>query len=222
MNISNNLKQKKWAEAQRKKCLSSDSCLLTQYFSSKGFTLLELIIAIMILAFASLMMIPFISAITNSPDPVFRQRAISLGQALMDEILAKKWDENTPVGGGPVCTTESPDQLTRPHLIDACITLSTSVANLGNDGETRSNFDDVDDYNGLTATNNFVDQSNTAFTLEGYSRSASVTYITSNSDPITTTNPLASAGTTDSKRIVVTVTSPTGETFELMALKCNY
>ena len=190
--------------------------------TDRGFTLIELIMAIIILSFSSMIMIPFVRSISDSPDPVIRQRAISIGQALMDEILAKKWDENSPMGGGPICSTESPDQATRPSLVDACVTQATLVAGLGSETETRVNFDDVDDYNGLSETDNFVDQNNTPLTIRGYSRSAAVDYIASNSSSITSNSPTSAVTATDTKRIVVTVTSPRGENFELVALKCNY
>jgi MSHA pilin protein MshD len=190
--------------------------------NSKGFTLIELIMAIILLGFVSLIMIPFVTSIIHSPDPALRQRAISLGQALMDEITAKKWDENTPTGGGPICTTESPDQTARPSLIDNCVTVATPVATLGNDAEARINFDDVDDYDGLTASDNFTDQNGAGFSLPGYSRTVSVTYIASDSNPVTGASPAAAATATDSKRIVVTVVTPRQETLVFVTLACNY
>ncbi|MEA3547813.1 MAG: prepilin-type N-terminal cleavage/methylation domain-containing protein, partial [Thermodesulfobacteriota bacterium] len=74
---------------------------------SSGFTLLELIMTIVILGSTSLILVPFFQSISRSPDPMLRQRAISLGQAMMDEIMSKKWDEETPNGGGPICSQES-------------------------------------------------------------------------------------------------------------------
>ena len=73
--------------------------------ANQGFTLIEIIITIVILGAVAGILVPFFNAITHSPDPVIRERAISLGQAMMDEIMAKKWDANTPMGGGPICTT---------------------------------------------------------------------------------------------------------------------
>ena len=189
---------------------------------ARGFTLIELILGIIILGFVSLIMIPLVNSIRHSPDPAIRQRGIALGQALMDEILAKKWDENTPTGGGPICTSESPDQLARPSLIDNCLTGATAIAALGSDGESRTDYDDVDDYNGLSSSDNFVDQNNASFSLPGYSRSATVDYIASNASPVSATSPVSSAVITDTKRIVVRVTTPRQENLTLVALLCNY
>ena len=195
-------------------------------FSAKektaGFTLIELVLTIVILGFSAMVIIPFFSAITHSPDPVLREKAIALGQAMMDEIMAKKWDENTPVGGGPICTGESPNQTTRPTLIDACLTAATSKANLGPEGaETRVNFNDVDDYNGINEANSFTDQNGATFVLTGYSRQVSVRYIVVNGINDISQNTLAAAGTTDTKLVVVTIISPLGETFNFVAMVCN-
>ncbi|MCG2740789.1 MAG: prepilin-type N-terminal cleavage/methylation domain-containing protein [Syntrophaceae bacterium] len=198
----------------------------TRIFTKKqGFTLIEIVITIVILGAVAGILVPFFNAITHSPDPVIRERAISLGQAMMDEIIAKRWDENTPMGGGPICTGESPDLTTRPKLVDpACGISATPVASLGPDGaapaETRVDFDDVDDYNGLNEVANFTDQNGIPFVLTGYTRQVAVRYIASNTNPIDQTTAVA-ASITDTKLVVVTITSPLGETFNFVAVACN-
>lgn len=204
--------------------------------TDQGFTLIEIVITIILLGAVAGILAPFFNAIVHSPDPVIRERAISLGQAMMDEIMAKRWDENTPMGGGPICTGESPNQAIRPTLIDACVTAATPVASLGPNVvpaiETRIDFDDVDDYhfdptklpltpNGINETDTFIDQNGTAFSLPGYSRTVSVCYIASNTGTIDPTPAACSATTTDTKRVVVTITSPLGETFNFVAVACN-
>lgn len=189
---------------------------------NQGFTLIEIVITIVILGAVAGILVPFFNAITHSPDPVIRERAISLGQATMDEIMAKRWDENTPMGGGPICTGESPNLGIRPTLIDACVTSATPTASFGPDGaEPRTDFDDVDDYNNLNEADNFTDQNGTPFALTGYSRQITVRYIPSNTDPIDQTTP-AAAGITDTKLVVVRITSPlTGEVFNFIGVACN-
>ena len=179
--------------------------------AAQGFTLIEIVITIVILGAVAGILVPFFNAIVHSPDPEIRERAISLGQAMMDEIMAKRWDKNSPMGGGPICTGESPSQVVRPTLIDACVTPATPLAGLGPDGaETRVDVDDVDDYDGLDepVTGNFHDQNGVAFSLPGYRRQVSVCYIASNTDPIDNTPAACLATTTDTKRVVVTITSP--------------
>ena len=186
---------------------------------SNGFTLLEMIMTILILGLVATILAPYFRAITSSPDPVIRQRAVSLAQSMMDEILAKRWDEASPVGGGVIVSSESPVGSRGLGASDpvASAALGREATELAND---RSNWDDVDDFNGHTASDAFRDQNNNAFSLPGYSRSVQVDYVTSSASPMDRTTPV-SAGSTDSKRIMVTVTAPNGETFTLVALACN-
>jgi hypothetical protein len=143
---------------------------------------------------------------------------------MMDEIMAKRWDENSPMGGGPICTGESPNQVTRPTLIDACVTTATPTSNLGPNEtipEIRINFDDVDDYNGIDETDNFTDQNGAASNLPGYRRQVAVRYIASTTNTIDQTTDNAGGNTTDTKLVVVTITSPLSEIFRFVAVSCN-
>jgi MSHA pilin protein MshD len=207
--------------------------------TAAGFTLIELVLTIVILGFSAMILIPFFSAITHSPDPVLREKAMALGQAMMDEILAKKWDENTPNGGNPpICTSESTGVAVRSSLDSGCaFPVTGPVASaIGLDaGEAagadhRASWNDVDDYNGVTEPVGvlFYDQDGTQLPgdLTGFTRSVAVDYIASNASPIDTSAAISKgtgAGTaTDTKRIIVTVTSPLGETFSLVAVSCNF
>jgi prepilin-type N-terminal cleavage/methylation domain-containing protein len=209
-----------------------------------GFTLIELIITIIIMSFAAIIIIPYLSAVTHSPDPILREQAIGLGQAMMDEILAKKWDENSPNGGGPICTINESGtgrgngtytlDCTFPPSLDPQATIQ---ANLGLDGEAsnandRTLWNDVDDYNFLNQIDDNYEKNNfwaqdgitSAFSMPGFSRWVEVDYITSSASPITATIPAPANAdaSTDSKRIVVTVKSPLGETFQFVAVSCNF
>lgn len=176
-----------------------------------GFTLVEIVITIVILGAVAGILVPFLNAIVHSPDPVIRERAISLGQAMMDEIMAKRWDENTPMGGGPLNTAESARGTVMP------------VPALGVDAsEDRTTYDDVDDYNSMPPEiDNFTDQNNNTFNLPGYRRQVTVRYIASTANPIDENTP-AAAGTTDTKLVVVRITSPLGEIFNFVAVACNF
>jgi len=182
-----------------------------------GFTLIELVMTILILGSVSLILIPFFNSITRSSDPIIRQRAVALGQAMMDEICGKRWDENTPVGGGAIRTDESPVGTNRGGTP---LTSSDPVTAIATEEGSRADYDDLDDYNGLSETDTFSDQLGGTFTWTGYSRTVSVDYIASDSSPIDENTP-AAAGTTDSKRIVVHVTTPLQETFTFVAVCCN-
>lgn len=194
-------------------------------FGNDGFSLIELVITIVILGFTLTLLVPFFQAIEHSSDPIVRERTVALGQSIMDEVLSRRWDENTRVGGGPICSGESGGggrglssygaPLSCPHA-----SLNASGALSPDGGENRQSYDDLDDYNSLVEADNFLDQAGVGFTYSGYSRSVAIDYILSNSASVTAVT--ASAGTTtDTKRVRVTVTNPLGEQFVFVALACN-
>lgn len=95
---------------------------------ARGFTLVEVIVGMVVFALAlGVLTSLFWSQSTRSIEAGFQIRAAELGQGLVDEILGKRFDEATPVGGVPPCTA-------------SCSTVS------GPEGESRADFDDVDDY----------------------------------------------------------------------------
>ena len=103
--------------------------------SQAGFSLVELVVGIVVMAIAlTYMSTVFFSSSGQSVEPMMQIRAAEFGQSLMDEILAKNFDEATPIGGLPACSP---------------VTVACTVSgSLGSDGsEARLNFDDVDDYN---------------------------------------------------------------------------
>lgn len=100
-----------------------------------GVSLVEAIVFIVVISIALGALINVFSfSVLNSVDPVSRVRALEIAQAQMDEILARKFDENTPAGGVPACDS------------------AAGVGCLGivPDGD----FDDVGDYHGLSDNSN--------------------------------------------------------------------
>lgn len=101
----------------------------------QGFTLIELIAGIVLMAFLSVAFLATIAPhLVNSVRPQMQIRALEFGQSLMAEVMSRKFDEASPLGGVPRC--------------DA--TICTTDSNLGADtgeGSNRQLFDDVDDYN---------------------------------------------------------------------------
>lgn len=107
---------------------------------AQGITLIETLMFIVVVSIALTSLISvFNQNVTNSVDPVIRMQAMEKAQALMEEILARKFDENTPTGGVPACGT------------------SAGAACAGIAGDT--DYDDVGDYHGFT-------QSSGPFSLE--------------------------------------------------------
>ena len=96
----------------------------------RGATLVELVMTIVIISVAIAGVVGAFGLITSrSADPLNQTRAVELAQLYMDEIITKKYDDNTPPGGVP-------------KYSGSC--------NIGPDsGESRGTFDDVDDYDGL-------------------------------------------------------------------------
>jgi len=98
----------------------------------KGMTLVEMVISIVLISIAmTAMLTAFSTTMGRSADPLWKNKSLKLAQAYLDEILSKKYDENTPVGGIPAPTS-----------------ISCNVA--GPAGGGRDNYDTVDDYNGLS------------------------------------------------------------------------
>ena len=94
-----------------------------------GITLVETIVFLVVVSIALAAVVrSFTQSVQVSVDPLVRIRALDLAQAQLDEILARKFDENTPTGGIPACGTSG---------APACLGISP-------DGD----FDDVGDYNG--------------------------------------------------------------------------
>lgn len=97
----------------------------------RGVTLIELLVFIVIVSAAlGVFAKVFTNAVVNTVDPVLRLKAAEKAQAQMDEILARKFDENTPTGGIPACNSAS----------------GSACAGIAPDAK----FDDVGDFNGFT------------------------------------------------------------------------
>jgi MSHA pilin protein MshD len=107
--------------------------VLTKFAAQqRGLTLIELVAVIIILAIAMTgVTIAVSGAIARTSDTLIDTRAVALAQSYLDEILGKRFDENSAPRGIPPCRSD-------------CSTV------LGPEpGETRQGFDDVDDYHGL-------------------------------------------------------------------------
>lgn len=152
----------------------------------RAFTLLEATLSIVIVAVMLCAAMSLISAYGRTRSS--RQdlgRAMLLAQQLMSEIVQCSYAD--PTTGS---TTFGPES-----------------------GETRANYNDVDDYNGLNESPPATRSGTLIPGYAGWSRSVQVSYV----DPATPTTVVS----TDKgvKRIVVTVKSPTGKVQTLTALR---
>ncbi|MDO6686852.1 MULTISPECIES: type IV pilus modification PilV family protein [unclassified Agarivorans] len=105
-------------------------------YRNSGFTLIELIVGIVVLAISLVVITSFLAPqAVRSIDPIYQVRSAELGSSLMNEILSKSFDENSDHTGGGLWRCGETGQ-------PAC----TAADSYGPDGETRSQYNDVDDY----------------------------------------------------------------------------
>lgn len=114
---------------------------------TKGFTIVEIVVTIVILAIALLGVVAIVRLGTQeSANVMLETRAVALGQAYLDEIMGRRFDERSATSGLNPCFGLAGDPGPPPRPCSA-------VASFGPDsGEggafPRENFDDVDDYDG--------------------------------------------------------------------------
>lgn len=105
-------------------------CARAQRTRQGGVTLIETIVFIVVVSIGlGALLSVFSQAVVNSVDPIIRIKALEKGQALMDEILARKFAENSATGGTPACDSTAGDP----------------CAGITGD----AHYDDVGDYNGF-------------------------------------------------------------------------
>ncbi len=168
---------------------------------SRGFTIVEAIISMVIIAIAALAMTSVLSlAFSHSSDSLLHTKTAVLAQIYVEEIQGRRFDEMTPVGGTPPCS---------PATV-AC-------GAIGVEGESRTGFDDVDDYHGLDETppRDALDQPMPEF--DGFRVQVAVAYATPGQVTAWQLDDV-----TDAKVITVTVTTPDGSAREFSAVRGNF
>ncbi|MBI5331598.1 MAG: pilus assembly protein MshD [Betaproteobacteria bacterium] len=149
--------------------------------AARGFSLVEAVMFILVVSIALVVLVQaYVVSTTGLAEPVIRRQTLAIAQALMEEIQLK--DFANPSGGyaGPYSAA------------------------------TRSQFDDVMDYNGLALTG-ISDLTNTPIVgLSGYNASISVSAAAFGNVPL-------AAGW----RILVTVTNPNGGQVTLEGYKAD-
>ena len=169
----------------------------------RGVTLVEMIVGIVVLAISLSIITSVLGPLfIKSADPWHQVRAAELGQSLMNEIMAKAFDENSSRSGSLLRCGE-------PGAI-AC-----TVA-LGPEEAQRSDFDDVDDYHCFRASgaslSDVMGQS-MADSYSGYQLAVELSY--AGTDYGFANNRLV-------KKISLTVTAPDGTALLFTSLKGNW
>ncbi len=184
-----------------------------------GFSLVELVVFIVIVGVSLAgILLSVRSGVQSAGDPHINYRVIELSQLYLDEIIARRYDQQTPLGGVPSCVTSA-----------SC----TAVAAFGPDaGETRAAWNDVDDYHALKEGNAAVCQTANPLSsatlrdsrglsrqgYDGYCVEVDVVY---DGDYDGTGNE-AGAGEMTAKRVRVTTTAPDGTSFAFSAYRGGF
>ena len=168
-----------------------------------GFTIVELVITMVVISLAVLAMTTSLGfAFQHQSDGLWRTKTAALAQSYVEEIMARRYDENTPLGGVPAC---------------APATVACTAPGSFDDGEARALFDDVDDYDG-------VDES-PPVDVNGVARAEYAGYRVQVAVAYATAGQVATLGldaTTDAKLVTITVTPPVGDPVAYPFLRANY
>jgi len=177
---------------------------------SKGFTLVELVVGMVVLSIALVMLTSMLfPQAERAAETLHRVRSAELAHSVMNEIWGKRYDQNTnPNGGVPACGASPRSDLGLPAG-KKC----TALGDLGPDtGETRNSYNDVDDYDGLNQTSLMLNAASSTDTYASrypnYLLAVAVTY--------------PDTSDLNRKLITVTVTTPSGEQIVYNAVRSNY
>lgn len=174
-----------------------------------GFTLIELTIGIAVLSVALLVMTgALFPQAERSADPWFQVRSAELAHSMMNEVLAKKFDENSFVVGDLRCGEDDGNA-----VAPACVTtvqLADCAGTPFREETEKADFDDVDDFNCFSIAGNLLtDLTGKQGLDDAYSNftvSVNVSYVVAD----------------ELKLITVTVVPPRGTDVVYSAYKANY
>lgn len=173
-----------------------------------GFTLVESIVGIVVLAISFSVLTALIYPIAEqSAEQLHQVKAAELGQSVLNEIQNKAFDENSDRAGGAVRCSE--------------LSQGNCSTTMGNEGESRSTFDDVDDYNGLeygSIYNQADIENSTGQTLAGYS-GYSMRITVANDQNF---NGSLAGNNSTAKLITVIITTPTGNNITFATYRANF
>lgn len=190
---------------------------------AQGFTLIEIVVGIVVLAIAMLVITNALGPIyQRSSDPWHQVRAAELGQSFLNEIMARSFDENSDrAGSGRRC--DDANDVTS-------IACSVSVGTDSNESFTdagRRALDDVDDFHGFSASGDeltgILGEELTGL-YTGFTVNVEVGY-DGNRDGLLNDNVAGCAAgclEKQAKRIAVAVATPSGEVIWFSAYRGNW
>lgn len=166
---------------------------VNSFVASRGFTLLELIIGIVVFSISLTVVLSLIAPqAAQTAEPLRQVKAAKLGQSLLNDILSRSFDENSD----------------RSPPFETCNQKGSCSTTLGPEETNESDYDDVDDYNGFALAD-------VGGIYANYSVSVVVEYDSDLSDST------ANDGDTF-KRVDVAVTAPDGQTYGFSAYRGSY
>ena len=167
----------------------------------RGFTLVELIVTILVVGVAALGITSTLSfAFARQSDGLWQAKSVALAESYLEEILARRYDEAAPVGGVPPCAPAA-----------------VPCTGPGTEGESRAQFDDVDDYDGLDESPPLDADGNPRAEYAGYRVQVAVAY----PDPAQVAV-LGLDDASDAKLITLWVTPPRQSPLRFVTLRGNY
>ncbi|MDN4501940.1 prepilin-type N-terminal cleavage/methylation domain-containing protein [Alteromonadaceae bacterium BrNp21-10] len=174
-----------------------------------GFNLIELVIGIVVLSIALVIILNLIvPQARRSIDPIFQVRAAELAESMLNEITGKAFDEQSNKAGGQLrCGEAVSNPCTDPEDLGRDIDPS-------GDFETRSQFDDVDDYHNLNIIAKSQGPDLTAL-YNGFSVAVRVFY---DGDLDGVDDGVVS----NSKLIEVIITTPNDDSLRFTSFRSNY
>ncbi|EHZ2741383.1 type II secretion system protein [Vibrio parahaemolyticus] len=126
---------------------------------SSGMTLIEMIIAIVLMGIAMVAFTSFlVPQIRDSAIPHYQTRAAALGQGFMSQILSRGFDQWSDFDGGTVRCGEPKDSPHPDNPLNLCSSTLGVDTDYGEDASNPSSFNDVDDYIGCWSTSTTASQ----------------------------------------------------------------
>ncbi len=181
-------------------------------FSENGVTLIEMVVVIVILAIALTTVTQIIGLNTVSSSGTLNEtKAIELAQSYLGEIKAKRYDENSPIGGVPPCDGLSGG--------GACTEDADAALGPDSGESSRVLFDDVDDFDDLDEGSG---SGNALLDAEGNSRTGYENFRVQVQVTYSGAAAPRSGSTSDSKKVILTVTQPNGESLDFTVHRGNY
>jgi len=139
-------------------------------------------------------------AFSRQSDGLWQAKAVALAESYLEEIMARRFDEHTPLGGVPPCSPAT-----------------TPCSSIGPDGESRAAYDDVDDYHGLDEQPPQDADGNVRPGYDAYRVQIEVAYLDA-----AAVSALGLDDVTDAKRVLVRVLPPQAGALEFPLLRTNY